>query len=174
MASGSGFFVDKGLVVTNHHVVNYPGGRADRLEVVVQSGTPQAQTFPARVVGQDPGKDLAILEVEGAFAPDPLKVSDTSHLRETHDLYAFGFPLGERLGEEITVTRTSVSSLRRGPRGQEIQLHGGLIPGNSGGPVTDTSGRVVGVVVSMVGGTSINFAIAGDEVQTFLSRFHER
>lgn len=171
ISSGSGFFVDKDVVMTNHHVINHKG----KLEVVVESGTPQAQTFPGRVVARSPEKDLAIVEVSGAVAPEPLKVSDTSGLLETHDVYAFGFPLGERLGHEITVTRTSVSSKRSGgPRGREIQLHGGLVPGNSGGPITDSSGRVVGVVVSMIGGTSINFAIAGDEAQTFLTRYHDR
>jgi S1-C subfamily serine protease len=172
ISSGSGFFVDKGLVVTNHHVINHPG----KLEVVVQSGTPQAQTFPARVVGQDAGKDLAILEVDGAAAADTLKVADTTTLRETHEVYAFGFPLGERLGQEITVTKTTVSSIRSGAdrRRQEVQLNGGLERGNSGGPVTDAAGRVVGVAVSGIAGTNINFAIAAEEVQQFLSRFHER
>jgi S1-C subfamily serine protease len=171
ISEGSGFFVDKNMVLTNHHVINHPG----RLEVVVEKGTPQAQTYRARVVGSTAEPDLAIIEVDGAIVAQPLTVSDTSGLLETHDVYAFGFPLGERLGQEITVTRTSVSSKRNsGQRGREIQLHGGLVPGNSGGPITDSSGRVVGVVRSMIGGTSINFAIAGEEVQTFLTRFHER
>lgn len=171
VSSGSGFFVDKSMVVTNYHVINHRG----RLEVVVESGTPQARTYPARVVGQDSGKDLAILEVEGAVAPEPLKVSDTTALHETHDVYVFGFPLGERLGEEITVTKTTVSSKRdNGRLGRELQLNGGLHSGNSGGPITDSSGRVVGVAVAVLQNTQIHFAIAAEEVQTFLARFHDR
>ncbi|HEX4612486.1 MAG TPA: serine protease [Urbifossiella sp.] len=175
VSSGSGFFVDKGMVVTNNHVV-YPPGKtaATKIEVVVQSGTTMAQTFPAKLVGNDAGKDLALLEVEGAFAPNPLTVSESSNLRETHDVYAFGFPLGENLGEEITVVKTTVSSLRRNQVEQIIQLNGGLHPGNSGGPVTDSTGRVVGVAVAVIRGTQIHFAIAGEEVQTFLSRYLKR
>lgn len=167
--SGSGFFVEKGLVVTNHHVINHPG----RLEVVTQSGTAEARTYRAEVKLQDAAKDLAIIEVEGAPAPDTLKVADTATLRETHEVYAFGFPLGERLGQEITVTKTTVSSIRGGGDRQrrEVQLNGGLEKGNSGGPVTDTAGRVIGVSVSGIVGTNINFAIAAEEVTQFLSRY---
>lgn len=170
VSSGSGFFVDKGSVVTNHHVIDHPG----KLEVVVGSGTPLSQSFPARVVGRDPERDLALLEVEGAFAPDPLTVGGSATLKETHDVYVFGFPLGENLGTEITVVKSSVSSLRRLGGVQEVQLNGGLHPGNSGGPVTDATGRVVGVAVAAIRGTQIHFAVAGEEVQTFLERFKDR
>jgi putative serine protease PepD len=174
-SSGSGFFVDRGMVVTNNHVIN-PKGKAPRarIEVVVESGTPRAQTYPARVVGADPGKDLALLEVAGATAPHTLKVSDTANLRETHGVYIFGFPLGENLGPEISVNQTTVSSFRRGAGEHLVQLNGGLHPGNSGGPVTDASGNVVAVAVAVVRDTQIHLAIAGEEVQAFLGRFHER
>ncbi len=174
-SSGSGFFVDRNMVVTNNHVIN-PKGKSpnSRIEVVVESGTAQTQTFPARVVGADAGKDLALIEVLGATAPDTLKVSDTAALRETHDVYAFGFPLGENLGQEITVTKTTVSSLRRGSGEQIVQLNGGLHPGNSGGPITDSSGKVVGVAVAVIRDTQIHLAIAGEEVQSFLARFLDR
>lgn len=174
-SSGSGFFVDRGMVVTNNHVIN-PKGKSPtaRIEVVVESGTAQARTYPARIVGADAGKDLALIEVLGATAPDVLKVSDTAALRETHDVYAFGFPLGENLGQEITVTKTTVSSLRRGPGEQIVQLNGGLHPGNSGGPITDSTGKVVGVAVAVIRDTQIHLAIAGEEVQSFLARFLDR
>jgi S1-C subfamily serine protease len=167
--SGSGFFVEKGLVVTNAHVINHEG----RVEVVTESGTPQARTHRAEVKLQDAGKDLAILEVEGAPAPDTLKVGDTLALRETHEVYTFGFPLGERLGQEITVNKTTVSSIRSGGDRQrrEVQLNGGIEKGNSGGPVTDAAGRVIGVAVSGVVGTDIKNAIAAEEVTLFLSRY---
>ncbi len=174
-SSGSGFFVDRGVVVTNNHVINPKGKSAGaRIEVVVESGTPQARTYPARVIGADAGKDLALIEVLGATAPDVLKVSDTSNLRETHDVYIFGFPLGENLGPEISVNLTTVSSFRRGAGEHLVQLNGGLHPGNSGGPITDTSGKVVGVAVAVVRDTQIHLAIAGEEVQTFLTRYHDR
>jgi S1-C subfamily serine protease len=59
----------------------------------------------------------------------------------------FGFPFGKQLGKNITVSKTSVSSLRKKPNGtlQDIQVNGGMHPGNSGGPVVDAMGQVVGV-----------------------------
>jgi len=169
VSSGSGFFVEKGLVVTNYHVIHNEG----KIEVVTESGTPQARTFLAHPKFHDAGKDLAVIEVEGAPAPDILKVADTLALRETHEVYTFGFPLGERLGQEITVNKTTVSSIRAGGDRQrrEVQLNGGIERGNSGGPVTDAAGRVIGVAVSGVAGTDIKNAIAAEEVTLFLSRY---
>ncbi|MFO0799340.1 MAG: serine protease [Gemmataceae bacterium] len=169
VSSGSGFFVEPGLIVTNHHVINHPG----RLEVVTQSGTVETRTYPARVLFQDAAKDLALVEAAGATAPGVLQVGDTTALRETHEVYAFGFPLGERAGQEITVTKTTVSSIRTGGdrKRREVQLNGGLEHGNSGGPVTDVTGRVVGVAVSKFDNTSVHFAIAAEEVTQFLARY---
>src|SRR5947208_1604732 len=77
-------------------------------------------------------------------------------LKETQTVYVFGFPFGESLGKNITVSTTSVSSLRKNEfdRVSKIQVNGGMNPGNSGGPVIDATGRVVGVAVSGILGTS--------------------
>ena len=78
-------------------------------------------------------------------------------------------PLGKALGEEITIRNSTVSALRR--RGgilDKIQVNGGMDPGNSGGPVVDSNGDVVGVAVSGYEGRLINFAIPGERVTNIL------
>ena len=164
--SGTGFFIPgSGRVITNSHVI---GPRAKTIEVVIESGTPRTKTRQATVLADDPDRDLALLEIPPGDAPESLVIGDTSGLKETHEVYIFGFPLGEQLGSEITVNKSAVSSLRRGTGGPEIQMNGGVNPGNSGGPVIDTSGKVVGVVVAKVRGTEISFAIPAETVKEFM------
>jgi hypothetical protein len=85
-------------------------------------------------------------------------------------VYVFGFPFGATLGPNITVSDSSISSLRKSPDGivTQIQVNGGMNPGNSGGPLVDTRGVVVGVAVSIIRGTQINFAIPGDKLPGLL------
>ncbi len=120
----------------------------------------------------DRNNDLAVVRVEGDVGrlPPPLLVASAGELIETQKLYVFGFPLGTQLGKNITVSETSVSSLRRdeGRTLTRIQVNGGMHFGNSGGPVTDTRGVVVGVSVSIVQGTQLHFAIPGDFVNKVL------
>src|SRR5262249_8217918 len=86
-------------------------------------------------------------------------------LYETQPLWVSGFPYGEQLGKNVTVTACPVSSLRK-ENGvlTRLQVHGDMQPGNSGGPVVDAQGDVVGVAVAIIRTTRINFAIPGDDV----------
>ncbi|MBN9519807.1 trypsin-like peptidase domain-containing protein [bacterium] len=170
--SGSGFFVGPGLVMTNHHVVDHPG----QLEVVINSGTRSASTRSAGIVRYDKVRDLALLDVGGGVGglPAPIPLHPSSSLRETHDVYIFGFPFGERLGQEISVAKSSVSSFRTRDGVREVQVNGGMHSGNSGGPVTDSAGRVIGVAVAVITNSQINFAIAGEEAQQFLAEYRRR
>src|SRR5581483_5333948 len=91
-------------------------------------------------------------------------------LHETEEVFAFGYPFGERLGLEVSVNRTTVSSLRR-EHGKVavVQLGGGLNPGNSGGPVADRAGAVVGVSVAKLrGAQGIDFAIPAEAAAAFV------
>jgi S1-C subfamily serine protease len=179
VGSGSGFLVTRdGHLITNPHVISpppeLPGARVRKIEVVFRSGEPDSFTADATVVRADPGPDLALLRVPALGLPDPVPIGDSTGLRETHDVYIFGFPLGEQLGRAITVSKSSVSSLRRDRRWPEIQVNGGMHPGNSGGPVTDASGRVVGVAVAGIVGTQLNFAIPAETVRTFIQSAENR
>ncbi|MCI0459760.1 MAG: serine protease [Gemmataceae bacterium] len=176
MAEGSGFFgAEPNIVLTNAHVLGMlqADGRLPRaVEVIASSGEPDEVRMAGRVLGVDRDSDLAVLHVQGdrAPVPPPLTVGTAANLTELQKLFIFGFPFGAQLGKNITITESSVSSLRRAPDGSlhEVQVNGGMHPGNSGGPVTDTRGVVVGVAVSGIRGTQINFAIPADFVKAVL------
>src|SRR5205807_1157873 len=102
--------------------------------------------------------DLMVLQIDGDLAelPEPLTLNPDAELSETQTVYVFGFPLGKALGKSITVSKSSISSLRK-ENGElkEIQLNGGINEGNSGGPIVNEKGEVLGVAVGGVGGTTI-------------------
>ena len=84
-------------------------------------------------------------------------------MSETQTVYVFGFPLGKALGKSITVSKSSISSLRK-ENGElkEIQLNGGIHEGNSGGPIVSEQGEAPGSRRrSCVKATTINFAVPG-------------
>jgi hypothetical protein len=163
--SGSGFVLSvaghTAYIVTNHHVVQGPKEIAGRIRraaapvLVFHSGTAREKSVPADVLASDPGIDLAILRVK-TFPdfPKPIAMDPKLELTETMGVYTFGFPFGKFLGggknPAITVGKGSISSLREDDYGQirQVQLDGELNPGNSGGPVVDAKGRLVGVAVA--------------------------
>jgi predicted Zn finger-like uncharacterized protein len=179
-AWGTGFLgVEKNVLLTNAHVIGmiHPESRAPKnIEVVFDSGDKDERKFGAQILGIDRSSDLAVLKLvllsgqPAATIPPPLEVKSAADLAETQTLYVFGFPLGEQLGKEITIRRTEVASLRKDNFGtlNRVQVNGGMDPGNSGGPVVDANGDVLGVAVSKIMGTQIDFAIPGDHVRNLL------
>lgn len=170
---GSGFLAGgSGVVITNAHVVGMLAANSKaptKIEIVLHNGEANELKTTGQVLGVDRSADLAVLRVEGKLpAPLPIEVKDEPF--ETQKVYIFGFPLGAQLGKNITVSESSVSSLRKDPSGalEKIQVNGGMHPGNSGGPVVDSLGRVVGVSVSVIRSTQINFAIPSATVQSLL------
>jgi S1-C subfamily serine protease len=182
-ASGSGFFgcaEEPNLILTNAHVVGMLSPDStlpQRIEVFINSGQPEEDEGQAIVLGVDRSSDLAVLKLQQPTKkqkplPPPINVKNAEKLAELDDVWVFGFPLGEKLGKEITIRPSSVSSLRKISGTNlldKIQVNGGMDPGNSGGPVVDTSGSVVGVAVSGIQGRMINFAIPGERVHTILN-----
>lgn len=172
---GSGFFaLEQGLVITNAHVVGMMQSTSKppiNLEVIVNSGEPEERTFRGIVLGADPAHDLAVVSVTGGPLPPPLPIDTALSLTELQKVYIFGFPFGAQLGKAITVSDSSVSSLRKDPAGGivQIQVNGGISPGNSGGPIVDARGVVVGVAVAIIQGTQINFAVPADFIQPLLN-----
>ncbi len=178
-SSGTGFIEETShKVLTNAHVVDMlvSDAKPPRLiEVVRNSGRPGEVTWKATVLAVDQESDLALLKLdlppaEEAALPG-LKVNTAKNLGETQRVYVFGYPFGENLNKNVTVSATAVSSLLLRPDGQlkRIQVNGGIHQGNSGGPVIDSQGNVVGVAVSIIEGTQINFAIPGEHVHAFLN-----
>lgn len=161
--NGSGFLVHPdGLLVTCAHVVE------GLSEVDVEFG---GRTVTGRVVLCDGGNDLALVK---------LPVSGVRFLRiqpTTPGLGAaarvFGFPLTDQLGSSMKLTTGTVSGIDQLPAGKRIQLDATANPGNSGGPVTNDAGEVLGVVDSMIAGSdiaSVSFAIPALELGESLDR----
>jgi hypothetical protein len=118
----------------------------------------------------DAVNDLALLRVEGENLPAPLTFGRSADLIETQEVVIFGYPFGELLGKNISVNRSTVSSLRK-ENGtlMVVQLAGGLNPGNSGGPVTNNRGEVIGVSVAKLrGADTIGFAIPAEVAWEFV------
>jgi S1-C subfamily serine protease len=174
--SGSGFFVESGILMTNAHVLGMlerEAAEPRRVELILNNGQADEARFPGKVLIVDRDHDLALVRVESPnpVLPAPLPVADGSKLIETQPVFIFGFPLGSSLGKAITVAESRVSSLRRDQNGilDRIQVTGGMHPGNSGGPVVDAAGNVVGVSVAIIKDTGINFAVSGERVNRLLA-----
>lgn len=175
VAQGSGFFgVEPGLVLTNAHVLDMldvGNPPPKKVEIVYKSGEKDSRTFVAQILGVDRSTDLGLLRIQATDLPEPLIVKSSAELMETQTVYVVGFPFGDQLGKNITVSQTSISSLRKAPTGEmnQVQVNGGMHPGNSGGPVINSSGDVIGVAVAGIKGTQINFAVPAEYVHVILN-----
>ena len=153
--AGSGVIITPdGFVLTNNHVVE----DSDGLEVSLTDG----RTFSAQVIGTDPATDLAVIRISDGSLPAS-ELGDSDLLKVGQLVIAIGNPLGF----QSTVSAGVVSALGRSLRSQSGRLIDGVIqtdvalnPGNSGGPLVDSRGRVVGINTAMIYmAQGISFAI---------------
>lgn len=161
-STGSGFIIrDDGLALTNSHVV----ADGSRIEVLLFDGTRTS----AKVLGRDPIGDLALLKIE-TVAPLPVApLGSSSALQAGEFVVAMGSPFGF----EHTVTFGIVSAVKRqflrsGIVGGYIQTDASINVGNSGGPLVNMRGEVVGINVATVGRGELGFAIPIDAVKSIL------
>jgi S1-C subfamily serine protease len=167
--TGSGFLWDQdGHVVTNFHVVQMGNGAS----VTLNDGT----TYPAKIVGTAPDKDLAVLRIDAPRAKLlPLPIGKSSDLLVGQKVLAIGNPFGldqtlttgviSGLGREIkSVTQRSIFDV--------IQTDASINPGNSGGPLLDSSGRLIGVNTAIYSPSGANagigFAVPVDTVNAIV------
>ncbi len=164
-AQGSGFVLDQdGHIVTNQHVVD----GASAISVKFGNGS----TYKATLVGADPSTDVAVIKIDApASALQPLELADSSQVQVGDSVIAIGSPFGL----DLTVTAGIVSALHRqitSPNNfaidDAIQTDAAINHGNSGGPLLDLEGRVVGVnsqIESDGGGSDgVGFAVPSNTV----------
>jgi S1-C subfamily serine protease len=158
--SGSGTILDRqGHILTNYHVVD-GAEQSGRIQVTLASN----ETYPANLVGFDKAQDIAVLKIDAppeVLTPLPLGSSD--HLRVGQRVYVLGNPFGW----DGTMTTGIISSLNRNlpsrVRDQQlqslIQTDAPMNPGNSGGPLLNTSGEMIGMCVAIASRTGQNSGI---------------
>ena len=154
--AGSGFFISSdGYIFTNSHVIH----GAQKITITLSDGT----EHPARIIGEDQHTDLAVIKTE-TIGYQPVRLGDSNLLKIGQLVIAIGNPLGF----QHTVTHGIISALGRTLRTQTgrlidniIQTDAPLNPGNSGGPLINTAGEVIGVnTASILGAQSLCFAIS--------------
>ena len=170
--SGSGFIWDsKGNVVTNYHVI----ANASSLNVTLSDGS----SFPAKVVGSEPNKDIAVVRIQ-APKLKAVHVGSSDKLIVGQKVLAIGNPFG--LDQTLTVGIVSalgrqISSTTQRTISDVIQTDAAINPGNSGGPLIDSQGRVIGVNTAIVSPSGayagIGFAVPVNTVKSIVPQLIE-
>lgn len=170
---GSGVIIDaeKGYVVTNNHVIN----NADKISLKLEDG----REFKAKLVGADPLSDVALLQIEEPRQLTAIKLADSDKMRVGDFTVAIGNPFG--LGQ--TVTSGIVSALGRSTGNSDegyesyIQTDAAVNQGNSGGPLINLNGELIGIntaIISPSGGNAgIAFAIPSNMVSNLTQQIIE-
>jgi len=167
---GSGFAIGPdGLILTNSHVIQ----GASRFIVITAEG----RSLTARCVGDDPDTDLAVIKVDQPADIPAARIGDSKKLRRGQLVIAIGAPLGF----EATVTTGVVSAMGRSLRGERgrliedlIQTDAALNPGNSGGPLVNSTGEVVGIATAIIAGyQGLCFAVAANTARFVIGELLE-
>ncbi|HEX8498579.1 MAG TPA: trypsin-like peptidase domain-containing protein [Actinomycetales bacterium] len=192
-AQGSGVVLDtEGRVLTNNHVVS--GAQNGELNVTLSDG----RTYAARIVGTDPSTDLAVIQMSGATDLKPATLGDSDSVEVGSPVMAVGNPLGlagtvttgivSSLDRPVTTQGEQTSGSTQGAAPESvvtnaIQTDAAVNPGNSGGALVDSSGRVIGIPSSIAslgsssGGTSgsigLGFSIPINEAKSIADQLME-
>lgn len=164
--TGSGFVVHPdGIVVTCAHVVRGATKLTARLG---------ERPYDATVIGVDNDLDIAVLRIDAHALPH-VTFGSSHRVRLTDEVRAIGFPLRDLLGDSIKVARGEISGLGGPNKQRGLQFDAAVNPGNSGGPLLDTAGRVIGVTSTLLSGSGlseIGFAVPADDVVALLKKLH--
>jgi S1-C subfamily serine protease len=193
--AGTGFFIDsRGYILTAQHVIDNRtyipmNGRMTpasapvrKIVAVIDSGTSREREVDVTVVARDADRDLALLRVR---TPAPSVIDTRSQIaipKITDSVWAIGFPFGELLAiarwtdenlanPELSINMGRITSLRKDDVGElaMIQTDAAVNPGNSGGPLLDSDGQLLGMVFAKIGDSSgVGFAVPAQEIQSFL------
>jgi len=168
LATGSGFIYDaEGHIVTNNHVI----AGAEKIEVLLSNGS----RYTAKVVGADPDTDLAVIKIEADEMLTPVTMGDSDLLRVGQFAIAMGSPRGFEgslsFGHISALGRNNLWGLEaQGVRFQNlVQTDAAINLGNSGGPLCNIDGEVIGINIAIIwGANSIGFAIPVNEAKAII------
>ena len=169
-SSGTGFFISsEGHIVSNNHVI-------DSCHTV--NINYQGDAKPAKVISRDRANDLALLQVD--INPKDIFLISSNDAMLLEEVYVAGYPFGKSVSSSIKVTKGVVSSLSGlGDNFSNIQIDAALQPGNSGGPIINNEGKVIGVAVAKLDfkqtiktygaiPENINFGVKSSVVNSFV------
>ena len=169
-ALGSGFIIDPaGYVVTNNHVID----GADEVKVRLNDDS----VYPAKIVGRDPQTDLALLKIDAKRKLPSVSFGNSDKAEVGDWVMAVGNPFG--LGGTVTAGIVSARgrNIQSGPYDDFLQIDAPINRGNSGGPLFDLDGKVIGInsaIVSPNGGSvGIGFAIPSNLAKTVIAQLRE-
>lgn len=184
-STGSGFFItDDGFLVTNYHVVRpsvllysiYFPSPVKEINIIMNSGTPSYKKMKGYVYAVDKKNDLAIIGTKEKVQTQFINISDSVNAVETMPVWVFGFPYGKEFsviqsGPEITINKGTLSALRHDDRGvlKSLQIDASVNPGNSGGPLINDKGKLIGIVNGTMGTSKMNFAVPQHFLQELAS-----
>jgi serine protease Do len=166
---GSGVIVSKeGHIITNHHVI----AGQDKIRITMHNG----KTYGAKMIGEDPLLDIAVIRIDSNEAFVPLKLGDSSLVEVGQLVFAVGNPFG--LGE--TVTQGIISAKERSLSDNQrdlFQTDAAINPGNSGGPLVNLTGEIIGINASIYsadrdnpGFQGVGFSIPSNDVREALGQ----
>ncbi len=166
---GTGFVIQKeGFIITNAHVLtDYTGYLAPKINAL----TYKQESLPANFIGYNAKLDLALLKVDETF--DALELENSEEIKIGEKVIAIGNPLGL----QFSVSEGIVSAVhRRGLNNLEayIQTDTALNPGNSGGPLINKEGKVIGINNFKVGGENLGFALESNYVKDAINEISEK
>lgn len=169
IGSGTGFIISPdGLILTNRHVASL----GSHLMVILENG----QKKPATVVVIDKDLDLALIRIDPGGTLPALQFSKIDKPAEGAVCFAMGFPLISTIGSSIKITQGIVSGSGRAELGADVIIDAKISPGNSGGPLLDKYGHVIGVITlrsrSSDKEDSYGMAIGVSHLREFLAKNH--
>jgi S1-C subfamily serine protease len=171
---GTGFLVNKeGYLLTNFHVID----KAKKITVKGIHGD-FSISFEAQVVGTDSRTDLALLRINSkliSFPEPPYAFVSTKGVQQGESVVALGYPIKQVMGEEVKVT-SGIINAKSGYKGaiSEYQFSAAVQPGNSGGPLLNGAGQVIGMVSAKLDADvaeSVGYAVKADHLMFFLDQF---
>lgn len=167
---GSGFVIDEeGFIVTNNHVIE----GADEIEVTFADG----KTFPADLIGRDPDTDIAVLKIDAPYPLPAVKFANSDDIEVGDWVIAIGNPFG--LGGSVSAGIVSARNrdINAGAYDDFIQTDAAINKGNSGGPLFNLDGEVVGVntaIISPTGGSvGIGFSVSSNLASSIVDQLIE-